>query len=176
MSSNVNRLSVTVTTPRQTPKNEFGQVLKNTLTTAVNLGSKVVGGLAGMPIVSAAVSSVTALAAGASAGGGTARSAQAATGIVNVAGASTTPNGLGTANVTVGSTYGAGAGAAVGGATVSGAEPAGFDSYLSQMRAESDRSMAMQMQMQQESRDYNTLSNVLKLRHDSAKAAINNIR
>ncbi len=175
--SNVNRLSVTVTTPRQTPKNEFGQVLKNTLTTAVNLGSKVVGGLAGMPIVSAAVSGVTALAGGASAGGGTARAAQAATGIINVGGASAAPNGVGTAaNVSVGTTYGAGAGAATGGATVSGAEPAGFDSYLSQMRAESDRSMAMQMQMQQESRDYNTLSNVLKLRHDSAKAAINNIR
>jgi hypothetical protein len=34
----------------------------------------------------------------------------------------------------------------------------------------------MQMQMQQESREYNTISNVLKVRHDSAKSAINNIR
>ena len=44
------------------------------------------------------------------------------------------------------------------------------------MRAEADRSMLVQMQMQQESREYNTVSNVLKVRHDSAKSAINNIR
>jgi hypothetical protein len=36
--------------------------------------------------------------------------------------------------------------------------------------------MMMQMQMQQESREYNAVSNVLKVRHDSAKSAINNIR
>ncbi len=54
--------------------------------------------------------------------------------------------------------------------------PADSTGMVSQMRAETDRSIAMQMQMQQESRDYNTLSNVLKTRHDSAKAAINNIR
>ena len=29
--------------------------------------------------------------------------------------------------------------------------------------------------MQRESREYQTLSNVMKVRHDSAKAAINNI-
>ncbi len=175
MSHEVNRISLTTTVARQTPKNEFGQVLKNTLTAAADLGGKVVGGLAGMPIVSAAVSSVTALASGASAGtSGVARSGQAATGIVSIGGGGSTPgpvNGLGT-------TVSGSGGPSVnpGGASVAGAEPANFDGYLSQMRAESDRSMAMQMQMQQESRDYNTLSNVLKLRHDSAKAAINNIR
>lgn len=36
--------------------------------------------------------------------------------------------------------------------------------------------LSLQMQMQQESREFNALSNVLKVRHDSAKAAINNVR
>ena len=36
--------------------------------------------------------------------------------------------------------------------------------------------LKLQRDMQQESQQYNTLSNVMKVRHDSAKAAINNIR
>lgn len=58
----------------------------------------------------------------------------------------------------------------------SGEVTPGLGGYVEQMRAEADRSLLMQLQMQQESREYNTLSNVLKVRHDSAKAAINNVR
>ena len=36
--------------------------------------------------------------------------------------------------------------------------------------------LALQNEMQRESREFNALSNILKVRHDSAKAAINNIR
>jgi hypothetical protein len=36
--------------------------------------------------------------------------------------------------------------------------------------------LQLQRDMQQESQQYNTVSNVMKVRHDSAKAAINNIR
>jgi hypothetical protein len=36
--------------------------------------------------------------------------------------------------------------------------------------------MQMQNEMQRESREHNALSNIMKVRHDSAKAAINNIR
>ncbi len=36
--------------------------------------------------------------------------------------------------------------------------------------------LSLQNEMQRESREFNTLSNVMKVRHDSAKAAINNIR
>jgi hypothetical protein len=166
---NVNRLSITKTVQRQTPKTEFGQVLKNTLTTGANLAGKIVGGIAGMPIVSAAVSSVSAMAGGSgSSAGRTSGVAQAATGIVNVG-----PSGGGTASVSSG-------GGAIGTSgvdpTVTAYEPNDMNGMISAMRAESDRSMALQMSMQQESRDYNTLSNVIKVRHDSAKAAINNIR
>jgi len=176
---NVNRLSITQTVARQTPKNEFGQVLKNTVTNGVKLAGQIVGGIAGMPIVSAAVSSVTALAGGSSAGGsvagGTRTVSSAATGVVTLAGGAPTNGGV-TGTATVGTTIAGGSGAMGAEPVATGAEPQNFDAYLSQMRAESDRSMMMQMQMQQESRDYNTLSNVIKVRHDSAKAAINNIR
>ena len=36
--------------------------------------------------------------------------------------------------------------------------------------------LQLQMEMQRESREFNAISNIIKVRHDSAKAAINNIR
>lgn len=41
---------------------------------------------------------------------------------------------------------------------------------------QSKQYLQLQVQMQQESREFNAISNVLKVRHDSAKAAINNVR
>ncbi|MFZ5467846.1 MAG: hypothetical protein ACOZIN_00295 [Myxococcota bacterium] len=41
---------------------------------------------------------------------------------------------------------------------------------------QSEYYLKLQWEMQRESREFNALSNVLKVRHDSAKAAINNIR
>lgn len=151
----MNRISMTPTVARQTPKNEFGNVLKNTLQTAVNAGSQLVGMLPGAGIVSAAVSNVTALTSNGSTG--TAQGISAATGIASVGG-----GGSATAQTLASSP--------------AGGVPGEMGGMISQMRAEADRSMLVQMQMQQESREYNTLSNVLKVRHDSAKSAINNIR
>ena len=150
-----NRISMTPTVARQTPKNEFGNVLKNTLQTAVSAGSQLVGMLPGGGIVSAAVSNVTSLAGG----GGPAQGLSAATGISSVGGGSP----LSATAQTLAS-------------SPQGGVPGEMSGMISQMRAEADRSMLVQMQMQQESREYNTLSNVLKVRHDSAKSAINNIR
>jgi hypothetical protein len=159
MNTPVDRLSVTPTLSRQTPRNEFGQVLKNTLTQVASAGSTVggalVGALPGGAIVSAAVSSVTALANQGTRPGAT---AQAASGITTVS-----PGGVQT----------------VGGGTtldVGSSNTGGFNDMLHTMRQEADKSLLQQMQMQQESRQYNAVSNVLKVRHDSAKAAINNIR
>jgi hypothetical protein len=36
--------------------------------------------------------------------------------------------------------------------------------------------LGLQDAMQKESREFNAISNIMKVRHDSAKAAINNIR
>ena len=153
-----NRISLTPTVARQTPKNEFGNVLKNALQTAVNAGGALLGSIPGGGVISAAVSNVTALA---SSGGGSAQGSLAATGVTSV---------------------GSGGSSAMGGATAQALAtspngvPGELTGMIGQMRAEADRSTLMQMQMQQESREYNTISNVLKVRHDSAKSAINNIR
>lgn len=155
-----NRISLTPTVARQTPKNEFGDVLKNALQTAANAGGALLNAVPGAGILSAAVSNVSALAS--SGGNSGAQASFAATGVTAV--------GSG------------GGGGAMGGATgqALATSPNGVPTELTgmigQMRAEADRSTMMQMQMQQESREYNTISNVLKVRHDSAKSAINNIR
>lgn len=159
-----NRISLTPTVARQTPKNEFGNVLKDALTTAANVGGTLLGG-AGIPgagIVSAAVNNVTALAGS----GGNSRAASlAATGVTNVGGGGSVSANTGSAG---GATQ-----AAMNTSVGAGGDMTGM---IGQMRAEADRSMMVQMQMQNESREYNTISNVLKVRHDSAKSAINNIR
>jgi hypothetical protein len=78
------------------------------------------------------------------------------------------------------------AGATSVGSTSGGGEVAGAGGgwdLLQAQRAMQENSQSFQLQylklqedMQRESREYNTLSNVMKARHDSAKAAINNIR
>ncbi len=155
-----NRISLTPTVARQTPKNEFGNVLKNALQTAANAGGALLNAVPGGGIISAAVSNVTALASS----GGSASGSLAATGVTSV-------NGGGGV-----SALGGGGATAQALATSPNGVPGELSGMIGQMRAEADRSTMMQMQMQQESREYNTISNVLKVRHDSAKSAINNIR
>lgn len=167
------RLSTNVTEARQTPDDSFGRRIANGATTAANV---VAGGAAvasnfvpGGSIVSAAVSGVTSMsAAGASgqsfAGGG----------------------GLGTSFVTGSSVPGAvstgGVGVAVGGGTaavpsVGTTDPtmASFSSMLNQQAASNTQYLMLQNQMQQENQVFSTLSNVLKVRHDTAKNSISNI-
>jgi len=155
--SRIDQVSVTTTMPRQSQKQEFGEMLKNSL----QQGAKAVGVVSGallqnMPgagVVSAAVSAVTNFANQAPR-----TTSAASSGVINVNG-------------------GAAGGGVVSGAGLANAATSGdMNGMVNEMRAEANRSMAMQMAMQQESREYNTISNVLKVRHDSAKAAINNIR
>lgn len=152
--SRIDQLSVTPTTTRQSQGQEFGEVLKSSLQQGVKAAGMVsgalLGSIPGSGVVSAAVSAVTAMASQ-----GPRSASAASSGIINVNGGGSVGGGAGLSNAAV-----SGDGAAM----------------VSEMRAEANRSMAMQMAMQQESREYNTISNVLKVRHDSAKAAINNIR
>ncbi len=145
-----NRISLTATISRQTPKNEFGNVLKNALQTAANAGGALISALPGGGVISAAISNATSLA-----NSGSAQASMAATGVTSVNGGGATGQAM---------------------ATSPNGVPGELTGMIGQMRAEADRSTMMQMQMQQESREYNTISNVLKVRHDSAKSAINNIR
>jgi hypothetical protein len=155
-----NRISMTPTVARQTQPTEFGNALKDALNKGVQLSGALLQAVPGGGIISTAVSQVTAL-ANQPAARGSSSAGLAATGVTTVGSAGTNVVGGGLSSQVAGS---------------SGTTPDSLNGYVEQMRAESDRAMIMQMKMQNESRDYNTLSNVLKVRHDSAKAAINNIR
>jgi hypothetical protein len=150
-------LSITPTVPRQTPRNEFGAVLARTANEAVKNGAGLVSSMVpGGPALSAAVSSarstVSSVASGAT---------------------STVPSG-GVSGV----------GGAAGSAGSAGALGKGeqWDLLEAQkmMQAEGQAFNAaylqLQNEMQRESREHNAVSNIMKVRHDSAKAAINNIR
>lgn len=155
----INPMSFTVTGRRQTPKNEFGQVLANTLGGALKTGAGIVGQVTGIPVVSAAVSAVTGV-MGASGSGPALVSAQSAA----------TGSGI----VQLGGTGVTGSSGGVGGSPAD--RPAYENSQVREMAQMSDYYMKMQNEMQRESREFNAISNIIKVRHDSAKAAINNIR
>lgn len=152
-------LTVTPTVPRQTPKNEFGTVLAQAAHEVVRSGAGLVGGMipAG-PIVSAAISST-----------------KAAVGMVASTGASST---------TVPMTAGAGTGGSASAGSTGAATGNGdaWDLLEAQRALSADGQkfnmayLALQNEMQKESREHNAISNIMKVRHDSAKAAINNIR
>ncbi|WP_224244280.1 hypothetical protein [Hyalangium gracile] len=145
-------LSITPTFARQTPRNEFGAVLARTAQEVVKTGASIVGGMVpGAPVLSAAVSSV-----------------------------SSTVSSVGSTNATItpipGTTGGT---SATGGATGKGDA---WDMLEAQrLMAEDGQKfnmayLSLQNEMQRESREHNAVSNIMKVRHDSAKAAINNIR
>ncbi|SET26676.1 hypothetical protein [Stigmatella erecta] len=143
-------LSITSTLPRQTPRNEFGAVFARTAQEAVRAGSGLAGGM-GMspPVVSAAVSSVRS----------------------TVSLATSVPGGGAAVP---------GMGGAVGGGTAGKGEAWDLLEAQKLMAAEGQKFnleyLQLQNAMQQESREHNAVSNIMKVRHDSAKAAINNIR
>jgi hypothetical protein len=141
-------LSITPTVARQTPNNDFGAVMARTARAVVGTAGGVVASLVpGAPVLSAAVASV-----------GSVLSTSAS----SVRGAAALP-GTGS----------------VGGTTGQGEQ---WDLLAAQkeMQAEGAKMnlayMELQNQMQAESRAHNAVSNIMKVRHDSAKAAINNIR
>ena len=158
MQSRIDPTGIVATLPRQTPRNDFGEVLTRTVNGAVRLGGAIAGSVNGMPVLSAAVSAVSALA---TAGAGT--PAQTASTVAQPA--------IPVASVPGGASAGRG---------LSGLAGTGPDNYgnglVDSMHQSSMQSLYLQVAMQQESREYNAISNVLKVRHDSAKAAINNIR
>jgi hypothetical protein len=171
------RISTNLNVERQTPKTDFGDRLKAGMETAghaVAQGAAVAAqAIPGGAIVSAAVSSVTTLAnSGSSGQNGGAMSAQYAMGsnIVPVSGGTT-----GGINTTVG----------VGGGTQAspnvlpqgaGGHTAVMQSDLQASVAENAKLMQVQMAMQRENQVFSTVSNVLKVRHDTVKNTIQNVR
>ena len=153
----IGSLSITPTVARQTPRNDFGTVFARTAQEVVRAGAGVAANLIpGGPAVSAAVSSISSVVSTTAAGGARA--------------ASTTPlaGGVG------------GAGGPLGTGASGQGEQWDLLAAQKEMQAEGMKMnlayMDLQNDMQKESRAHNALSNIMKVRHDSAKAAINNIR
>ena len=154
----IGTLSITPTVARQTPRNDFGTVLARTAQEVVKTGAGVVAAIVpGGPALSAAVASVSSVVS------------TAASSAPSVRGASMTAGGAG----------GTGSASATLGSTGQGDQ---WDLLAAQkeMQAEGAKMnlayMNLQNEMQAESRAHNAISNIMKVRHDSAKAAINNIR
>ena len=145
-------LSMIPTVGRQTPNNEFGTVLARTAQEIVAKGVGMVGSVVpGAPVVSAAVSSTRSVVSSVSA------TPSSAVPLPNPGG------GTGSAGGTTG-------------------KGDAWDMMEAQklMAAEGQKFnmayLALQNDMQRESREHNAVSNIMKVRHDSAKAAINNLR
>jgi hypothetical protein len=66
--------------------------------------------------------------------------------------------------------------AVAGGSTGTGELPGGVQSLLQDGQASNMQLLALQQQIQNESQQFSTLSNVMRARYDTAKAAVSNIR
>jgi len=188
------RLSTNVSIDRQTPKTDFGERVKIGLQTAsdtVAQGASVAAPFVpGGAILSAAVSSAMQMSDNASSGQsfGTgvqtqyAYAANAATPIPGTATAGATGGGTGLSTTVGGGslTSAPTAGSATGSAAMLGtgqtANEAQFGAQMSQYFDQNLRLLRLQTQMQNENQVFNTVSNVLKVRHETVKNTIANVR
>ncbi len=181
------RMSTNLSIDRQTPKTDFGNRVKagmDTAASAVATGAAVAAPFVpGGAIVSAAVSSVGTMSAGAQQGAVATQysgfsSMPAPTGGGAPGSLSTTVPGAGggvPGAPVVGSTLGGGAPSVVPNAAAGGAM-SGFNADLESMRRTNLELMQSQMAMQRENQVFTTVSNVLKVRHDTVKNTIQNVR
>jgi len=163
-----NRVSMSVTTGRQTQGSTFGEKVSNGLSaagSAIANGASLVGGvIPGAGIVSAAVSSVSSLS---NMGGSSASSAgYAASGVVSMGGGSggsgtTVSGGSSGVNVTGGA---------------SNNQVGTMNTELANMTAENSKLLQVQIALQRENQVFTSVSNSLKTKHDTVKNTIGNVR
>jgi hypothetical protein len=147
----IDALSLTPSIPRQTPRNEFGAVLASSMGSAVREGAGLVSLAVPHPIISAAANNVSAMAT---------RTANAGTSTMPLSAV-----GVGGASASPIPSY-----------PMPGALPEVPGSANDDTYQQGQMLLAVQKAMQDESRQYNAVSNIMKVRHESAKAAVNNIR
>ena len=152
-SNRLSSVSVTPSIPRQTPRREFGEELSNALGQGAQWGAGIFSVVVPTPpVVSAAVSAVSRMVSGQA----VAAAAQPVVTSPGIVGSQrpVDPSLGGTASDTL--------------------------AKQAELNRESQAFTAMYLQlqseMQAESRQYNAVSNIIKVRHESARAAINNIR
>ncbi|WP_224369351.1 hypothetical protein [Hyalangium versicolor] len=181
------RMSANLSVGRQTPDTSFGarvQAGVNNVAGAVSSGVGVAAGMIpGSGIVSAAVSSMSTLSSQGVPGSATTPYTGSLPGTGgSVGGGAVSTVGVPSVNTTVGGTGGVGIPGTgtsgnpnyLGGST--GASGTEFNSDMASMFSQQKELLKLQSALQNESQKYQTISNVLKTRHDTAKNAIGNIR
>ena len=162
---------VEATRPRQTerPSSPFRDVLASGTAILVR-GAEVATSVAAGPVMAAAVRETGMAAAGALAGSAGSRTpgTMATAGVATSAGAAAAAGG---------------AGSGASGVPASLVAPGSDQSDMATMQAMQRESQVFNMQLlelqedvQQENRRFSTVSNVLRAKHDTAKAAVSNIR
>lgn len=160
------RINTKLTDTRQAVKSDFGSRVKDGVSVAA--GAAASGAAAAAPfvpggaIVSAAITGVDTLAASRSSGQQIGARATALPG-AGLYGGSVTGS-VGTGGVSASGTIGVGSQQFQEGTAL-----------LEMQQASNMQFLALQNQMQQENQKFSTLSNVLKVRHDTAKNSIQNI-
>jgi hypothetical protein len=149
MDNRISQLSIQTSLDRTAVKSDFGALLARGISTGVGVASAIVPGGA---VISAAVNQTVGQAQAFTRGGPRAIGGH---GTMQTAAS-------GNANDQVTNT--------------AATSFEGVNAAIEQQRQASYQYMVLQNRMQEESREYNTLSNIMKVRHESAKTAINNIR
>jgi hypothetical protein len=158
MDNRISQLTLQPTVQKTTATEPFGAVLSRAVGTAANVVGSTVGGA--FPVLSAALS-------GASRIGSSLGSISGSNNPVTIGG------GAGPSPSAGGSAGGGG------GATGTGSSQdliAAQQALQEQGQSFNMQYLQLQNQMQQESQHFTAVSNIMKVRSDSAKAAINNIR
>lgn len=177
------RLSIDQTRARQTPKTDFGTVMKAGLNKAADVtltGASIAAPfIPGGSVVTAAVSGVQqmrgAVSTGLESSGG--GMSLGSTGV----GTPVAPGVAGSGGVAPGASVVGGPNQLVNQTASTGSSST--DALMSQTRAMQEMNMSFNLQylnlqqnMQQENRQFTMMSNIMKTKHDTAKSAINNIR
>ncbi len=172
------RVQIDQSRSRQAPRTDFGSMLSTGLNrtagAVMDAGKLAAPFIPGGAVLSAAISGVGSLksaAAGQTAGG-------AATG-ANSTGLMGGSSMTGTVGGTGGSWGGGSAAGGVGGVPGAQAPGGAFSdgkAFLEMQASFNMQYLMLQQQMQSENRQFTTLSNIMKTKHDTSKNAINNIR
>ena len=167
------RVAIDQSRTRQTPKTDFGSVMKTGLSrtadAVANAGQLAAPYIPGGAIVSAAIT-----------GMGQLKSSASGQGAV-----STSPNGTGISmdNVSGGVGGAPSSGGAMGGIEARAAQGSASDQQMIATKQMQEMNMSFNMQylqlqqkMQSDNRQFTLMSNIMKTKHDTAKNAINNVR
>jgi hypothetical protein len=166
-SHRIQQTSITQTIARQTPKDEFGNILAKSIGQAVQVGAGLASGVLGNSVASAAINAVSRVVGVSQVGQSSPQTLAGnggATGISSIGGSASGTNGSA-----------AGVGPGPTGNGDSWDLLAAQQAMNQQSQSFNAAYLKLQDDMQRESREFTAISNIMKVRHDSAKSAINNI-